>query len=430
MAFSSDAVLALVAFTLINALNCADRYIPSATKALLIEDLGLTDTQTGALMTGFMVLFLVTTPVVAILVDKGMPRKFFVIGGVLLWCVAAGLGALAVNFWTLLLPRCFVGVGEASYGTLAQTIISDFFPPERRALTLGIYDAAIPSGSAVGFLLGGFIGQYMGWRYAFLITAIPGLAVVLVGFLNMPVAGQSEKTGKEEKKPPPSLLATLKTLIKSPTYLFALFGNIPFAFGKGLLADWMSIFLIRDHGLTVSQAGVFAGCIAIAGGILGSVLGGVVSEKMAKKVKNPQMLVSSVGVVIASGFAVLAFFVMQDSILFVAAMLLLASISSWTSNGPILAVVVGSAPPDMRARTIGISVILVHLFGDAFSPTIAGLISDVTGDIRNAMIMYPVTLVVAGIVWFIGFWVCRHFVHKSQKATKSTRLVDLETMDT
>jgi len=401
-----------MAFTFINLLNCADRYIPSATKQLLIEDLGLTDTQTGLLMTGFMILFLITTPIVAILVDKGMSRKVFVIGGVLLWCVAAAMGAFAVNFWTLLLPRCFVGVGEASYGTLAQTIISDFFPPEKRPLTLGIYDAAIPSGSAIGYLLGGMIGQYMGWRYAFFITAIPGLMVVLVGFLRMPTAGQSDKKDKSEPDPPkPSLLATVKTLLHSAPYIFAIAGNISFAFGKGLFADWASIFFIREHGLTTSQAGIASGFLAILGGISGSLLGGFLTEKIARKLRNPHFLISAIGVGVASIFSVMGLMVLQDRFLFVMLMFLLASICSWFSNGPLLSIIVASAPPAMRARTIGISVVVVHLLGDAFSPTIAGRISDNTGEIKYAMLIYPGTQLLSCVIWLIGFFVTRFWRH-------------------
>eukprot|EP01105_Mastigella_eilhardi_P019564 TRINITY_DN4613_c0_g1_i2.p1 TRINITY_DN4613_c0_g1~~TRINITY_DN4613_c0_g1_i2.p1 ORF type:complete len:268 (-),score=53.56 TRINITY_DN4613_c0_g1_i2:138-941(-) len=252
----------------------------------------------------------------------------------------------------------------------------------------------------------------MGWRYAFLITAIPGVMIILLPFVRMPEPGESEKGSLEiADGKPATMLETLKHLATSPQFLFALAGNIAFAFAKGVMGDWSPTFLSRNHGFTTAIAAAIAAGVGTGGGILGGLTGGIIVRIFTKW--NPHLLVSGISAFIAAGFAACFIFALQDNTAFVMGMLALSAYFSWFSNGAVISAIVESAPPKMRARTIGIAAVMSHLLGDAISPSIAGAMSDVT-NLRVAMAVYPEALRIAGEVWIVG-WIVLHTCARPKK---------------
>jgi len=138
---------ALITLTAINLLNYIDRYIPSATKQYFQKDLHLTDTETSIPLTAFVFVYMLCSPVFSWLADLGYRRTRIIAMGVVIWSVATGLGALATDFWTFLICRSFVGVGEAAYATIAPALLSDFYAPSQRNTVLSIFYLAIPIGA-------------------------------------------------------------------------------------------------------------------------------------------------------------------------------------------------------------------------------------------------------------------------------------------
>src|SRR5215208_624077 len=155
------AIVALL--TGLNFLNYLDRFIVAAVLPRIQKDLGLSNFEGGLLATVFLLGYFATAPLFGSLGDR-MPRKWLIALGVLMWSAATIASGLASDLPTLIAARAAVGIGEASYATLAPTIIDDITPPDRKGKTLAIFFLAIPVGSALGYLTGGFIQNHWGWR--------------------------------------------------------------------------------------------------------------------------------------------------------------------------------------------------------------------------------------------------------------------------
>jgi MFS family permease len=173
---SRSARWALAVLTLINLINYLDRFVLSAlVESLKRSELALSDAQLGFLMTGFVLVYMLASPVFAALADRGSSRPLLLAVGVAVWSLATLLSALATSYPALFLARAAVGVGEAAYGTVAPAMIADQHPPARRGRAFAVFYAAIPIGSALGYVVGGLVDHLAGWRAAFLVASVPGL---------------------------------------------------------------------------------------------------------------------------------------------------------------------------------------------------------------------------------------------------------------
>src|SRR5436305_3651865 len=168
----------LFVLTFVNLFNYLDRFILAAVveslKRPFPEGLGLSDTELGALATGFILVYMLTSPVFGA-PGAGARRPPLIAAGVAIWSVATALGGFAKGFVTLFLARSTVGVGEAAYGTVSPALLADYFPVERRGRVFAVFSAAIPIGSAAGYVLGGLVDHAFGWRAAFFVAGVPGL---------------------------------------------------------------------------------------------------------------------------------------------------------------------------------------------------------------------------------------------------------------
>jgi MFS family permease len=170
----------LLILTFINLFNYLDRYVVSALVESLrkVPELDLTDARAGLLMTGFVVVYMLASPVFGALGDK-RSRPRLISFGVAVWSVATMLGGLAHSFFSLFAARAAVGIGEAAYATIAPALLADYYPKDRRGRVFAFFYAAIPIGSALGYILGGFMDAKFGWRAAFLVAGGPGLLLAL-----------------------------------------------------------------------------------------------------------------------------------------------------------------------------------------------------------------------------------------------------------
>src|SRR3954452_20881666 len=166
----------LFVLTLVNLFNYLDRFVVSAVVESLKKDpdLHLSDVQLGALATGFILVYMLTSPIFGTLGDRGK-RPRLIAAGVAIWSVATALGGFARGFATLFVARSTVGVGEAAYGTVSPALLAVSFPVEQRGRVFAVFSAAIPIGSAAGYMLGGFVDSRLGWRAAFFVAGVPGL---------------------------------------------------------------------------------------------------------------------------------------------------------------------------------------------------------------------------------------------------------------
>ena len=385
---------AVAILTAMNLLNYVDRYVPSAVKDAFKDELHLTDAETSLPLTSFVFVYMIASPLFGSLSDR-WPRRRLVAAGVALWSAATAAAAYAGGFWTFLGARALVGVGEAAYATLSPAILSDFFPPERRNRVFTIFYVAIPVGTAIGFALGGWLGQHYGWRTAFLACGLPGLLTsLLVLATREPERGRFDT---DRGAPSVTWRHALASLRANATYVNAVAGYVAVTFAMGALADWFPTFLSRHRGFDASTSGRIVGVSIVLGGLAGTVLGGGLGDLLARRTRQPYLLLCGATMAIAAVFSVAALMVRGEAAIFAA--LVVTQVFLWCFNGPLNALLVNCVPGALRARAFSLSILAIHLFGDAISPSIVGATSDLTGNLPLAISLVPVMLAVGAVVW-------------------------------
>lgn len=381
-----------------NMLNYVDRWVPSAVKELFKDDLSLTDAQTSWPLTAFIVVYMVASPIFGALAERSS-RRVLIAFGVASWSLATAAASFATGFTSLLIARAAVGIGEAAYATLAPSVLADFFPPEKRNRVFTVFYVATPVGSAIGFVLGGLLGEHFGWRTAFMAVGLPGLLVAALALLmKEPVRGAFD-----EKPPVPvSWPTALKQLLKNPVYVVTVAGYTAITFATGGIADWFPTFLSRARGMPLTQADLAVGVSAVVGGLLGTALGGFFADRLAKFTRHPYLALSGLAMVPALVLTVVALFVMRAPIDIVACVLA-AQLFLWAYNSPVNALLVNSVEPGLRARAFGLSILCIHLFGDVLSPPLIGMISDATKSLETALFVVPITIALGGLIWLLGW---------------------------
>jgi MFS family permease len=388
---SASAALAIL--TGLNFLNYLDRMIPAAVMPAMIAALHLKDTQAGSLATLFGLTLVVISPGAGWLADR-RPRFKLAAVGVLIWSAATFGSGLAPTFAVLALARIFTGVGEASYVVVTPSLVSDYYPQARRGRALAIFYAAIPVGSALGFVLGGAINAHFGWRWAFFLAGVPGAALAIsLYLLRDPPRGAMDAAAAPAS--PPSLGA----LKRIPSFLFNTLGQIIYTFVIGGLAVWMPTYFVRVRHLPLASADLMFGGVLAAAGLLGTLIGGKLGDRMAARHPSGHFLLSGLSLVLSVPFAIAAVTVPQPAIfwpsMFVALTLM------FLNTGPLSAAMANVLPAQLRSWGFGVNTMAIHLLGDVPSPILIGVASDRMG--LALPVLVTVTLpALAGLVLLAG----------------------------
>jgi MFS transporter, Spinster family, sphingosine-1-phosphate transporter len=389
---------ALGVLTGLNVLNYADRYVGAAMLPLILSSLGLSDAEGGLLQSAFILSYSLCSPLAGWLGDR-WARLRLAAGGVLVWSVATIASGLAPTYATLLLARTVIGVGEASYAIVTPSLLSDFYPPERRARVFAVFYSAIPVGTALGYALGGTVGSAFGWRMAFFFAGIPGalLALTLLG-LTEPARGASDTEGARPATPL-ALGPSLYALAARRSYLYNTGAQVLYTFAMGGLATWMPTYYVRERGLTLGTASTTFGLLLLIAGFVGTVLGGQLTDRLARRLRGAQFAISGFGLALALAFTLGAVLAPSPAVFwpctFVTLLLLFLNI------GPLNAAMANVLPPDLRARGFALSTMAMHLLGDAASPWVIGVASDYMG-LTIPILAAGVLLALAGLVLLMG----------------------------
>jgi predicted MFS family arabinose efflux permease len=389
---------ALGVLTGLNVLNYADRYVGAAMLPLILSSLALSDAQGGLLQSAFILSYSLFSPLAGWLGDR-WARLRLAGGGVLVWSVATVASGMAPTYATLLLARTVIGVGEASYAIVTPSLLSDFYPPERRARVFAIFYAAIPVGTALGYALGGTVGSAFGWRPAFFFAGIPGaiLAFSLLG-LPEPERGASDTEGAGPATPL-ALGPSLHALAARRSYLYNTGAQVLYTFAMGGLATWMPTYYVRQRGLALETASTTFGLVLLVAGFIGTVLGGHLTDRLAPRLRGAQFAVSGASLALALVFTLGAVLASPPAIFwpctFVTLLLLFLNI------GPLNAAMANVLPPDLRARGFALTTMAMHLLGDAASPWLIGVVSDYVG-LTAPILASGVLLALAGVLLLAG----------------------------
>ena len=274
---------ALGTLVLVYTFNFIDRQILSILLEAIKLDLKLSDTQLGFL-TGFaFALFYATLGIpIAKYADRGNRRNLISLA-VAIWSLMTALSGFALNFFQLLAARIGVGIGEAGCSPPAHSMIADYFPAEKRATALGVYSLGIPFGIMFGLFAGGWINEFFGWRLAFLVVGLPGLLIALLFRFTVkePIRGAAE--GRVVSDDQPTVVETIKYLLKKKSFLHLAFGASLAAFvGYGLIS-WFPSFLQRSYGMQTGEIGTYLGLVLGIPGGIGIFFGGYVADYFGAK---------------------------------------------------------------------------------------------------------------------------------------------------
>jgi MFS family permease len=386
----------LVILTGLNLFNYLDRFVLSAVLTPLQKDLGLNDGEAGRLVTAFMIGYFVTSPIFGWLGDR-FSRKWLIAAGIFVWSLGTVLTGFASTFVMMIIFRVLVGLGEASYATISPSLISDTHPPAKRNNALTIFYVAIPVGAALGTIIGGLIAVKWGWRHAFIWAGAPGLllALVLLPFAE-PTRGQAEgKTAEAAKKPK---VRDIVNLFRIPAYVLVVSGYTAYTFALGAFAHWGPTFLHRVHNLAVEEAATFFGAVLVVAGLLGTLIGGFAATAWQKRNRAGYAWTLGLSVLAAVPMAFGAF--TADAAFWAMAFLAAAIFFLCLSTGPVNTLILETAPVNLRASAMAVSIFTIHLFGDMWSPEIVGRLADsFGGNLQKAVLILPVALIVASALW-------------------------------
>lgn len=386
--------------TFINLFNYIDRWVVAAVVEPVKAELGLTDTDMGLIGAAFIVVYSATSPIFGRLGDR-KARPPLIALGVAIWSLATGLAGFARGFWSLFLARSTVGIGEAAYGTIAPALLSDQFPAARRGRTFAIFFAAIPIGSAAGYVLGGLADHYFGWRAAFWIAGFPGIILaLLVLTIKDPVRGQYD-TGHVPRASGTGLFDAYRDLVTNRPYVLAVLGYAAYTFALGGLGFWMPAFLERARGMPRSEATVTFGAIVIVTGFAGTFIGGWLGDKLLVKTRQSYLWVSGVATLLAAPLTFVA--LSSESKPVYLTTIILAEVLIFMCTGPINSAIVNVVSPMERATAVGLSVLTMHFLGDIPSPPLIGFLSD-RSSLEQAVLIVPAAILVAGLIWSYAAW--------------------------
>ena len=357
---------ALVLMTLLNLLNYIDRSVLFAVQPLVQEEFHRSDADFGLVTSAFFIVYMLAAPLVGPLADR-FRRKPILVAGALLWSAATVLTAATHSFAVLFIRHAIVGIGEATFTTIAPTWVADLFPQEKRGRVFGFYYLALPLGTALGYLLGGALGPRFGWRMPFYLGGAPGLllGLALLRF-EEPVRGAQDVSVASES-------VAVSSLARNAAFLTVSLGMAAMTFALGGLQVWMPTFLHRMRGYSLERANLLFGGIIAINGTAASLAGGWLGDRLLRGSKGAYHLVSAAGMAIALPVMLVALYTSGPAMLpaiFVGTFLLLINTS------PLNAALVNSVAPGIRATALAVNILLIHLLGDALSPWVIGLISD------------------------------------------------------
>jgi MFS family permease len=297
--------------------------------------------------------------------------------------------------------RAVVGVGEASYATIAPTIIDDVAPPARKGGWLAFFFAAIPVGSALGYIIGGkVLGITHSWRSAFFVAGGPGIVLALVCLLIAEPAHQHKEGAAR-----PDLVASARVLSRLPVYRNVVLGYCAYTFALGGFAFWAPYYIAEHYSVPTASASYNFGLMTVIGGAVGTFIGGALGDAWARRaggeandegVIRSALRVCTLSAGLGAPLAAAALF--APSVTTFYAVALVCEIALFMHFGPFNVVILRSVPMGLRASAMAVSIFASHALGDLWSPFLIGLVSDHVKMVYG-MLLVPATFALAGVIW-------------------------------
>lgn len=392
---------ALAILTAVYVLNFLDRTLIYILFTPIKQEMKFTDLQLALLgTTSFVIFYTLLGIPFGRLADRTV-RKNLIGGGLAIWSLFSGLTGFAEGFWSIFFCRVMVGVGEATLGPAALSLLSDYFPPRMRATVQSIYSSGIAIGGGLAFFLGGWLGQSVGWRWAFYLLGFPGLILAVFVFLL-----REQPRGRTETQAAMQSSSDWRLLFRSRPLLYIYFGYALFGLASNNLGIWGPSFFVRVHELSLLTVGMAAGILSIVVGIPAMIAGGYLSDRFIRRFKGGRMAFTARAALLSIPLWIALLFLDNLPLLVFVNVLLYALALMWV--GPATADVHDIAGPHLRGLAIGIFFSTVNIVAYGIGSPVIGKISDALGvaanpdAMRYSLLVCPAACAMSVVLLWLG----------------------------
>lgn len=389
-----------------------DRSIVTSMFTSIERDWGINHTQSGLLMSAVYWAIVILTFPVSLLVDRWSRTKTIGMMAIL-WSLATALCALTGNYVQLFMARLLIGVGEAGYAPGGSAMISGLYPIEKRSKMMGIWNASIPLGTAIGVLLGGIIATNWGWKHAFGLVAIPGLIVAIMFLfvkdyktVDLSFVDKSANRVRMERKD------IMREFLSKPSIIYTYFGIAAVVFVTTSLITWLATYFQAVNGLPQAKAGTMASAVMVLA-LVGAPLGGILTDRWRKTRINARLFLPMLSSLVSAVLLFLALNVFHGIAQFTVFLVMGITIMMFISGAS--AVTQDVIHPGLRATSYAIAVVVQNLLGSSMAPLVVGNIYDSTSDIKTALEILPLVLVLGAVLFYLG---SRYYGNDIEKVTK------------
>lgn len=367
-----------------------DRQIVAILQEPIKQYFDISDTQLG-LLTGVMfALFYATLGMPMAMWADRRNRRNLIAFSITLWSAMTALCGAAMQFWQLLIARIGVGVGEAGSNPPSHSIISDLYKPEERATAMAIFSLGVNIGIMLGYLIGGWVNEFLDWRWAFVVAGAPGLLIALIVRLTMTEPPRGYADGILEKPEAPPFWAVVRHMASTPTIRHVVAGSTLTSFAGYAAIAWVPVYLQRVHGYSTGESGtILAIAIGLFGG-LGTFFGGYFADRLARRNEGWRSWIVSLAALIYLPFGYLS--ITAEEPFWAAAWFFGPAIFGGVYLGTNFAILQSQLPIEMRAVGAAINLFVLNIIGLGLGPLSVGAISDATAaadgidSIRNGLL--------------------------------------------
>lgn len=377
----------------------ADRMVVNSMFTSIQKDwITLNDEKSAWLVSVIYLAIGILTFPVSLLIDRWSRTKTIGMMAIV-WSIATAICALTGNYVQLFMARIMIGFGEAGYAPGGSALISGMYPIEKRSKMMGLWNASIPLGSAIGVTMGGIIAQAWGWKHAFGLVAFPGMIIAILFLfvkdyktVDLSFVDKTMNKVKMERKD------IIREFVRKPSVILTYFGMAAVVFVTTSMMVWLPKFFEKEHNFQTKFAGTMAGAVMILA-LIGAPLGGFITDKWRKIQPKARMLFPALSTFISALFLFTAFFLLKGTAQIIVLFLFGTTIMFFIAGAA--AVTQDVIHPGLRATSYAIAVAVQNLLGSFTGPIVLGKISD-HSSLNEAMQVLPFALIIAAILFFIG----------------------------
>jgi MFS family permease len=376
----------------------ADRMVVNSMFSFITAEYGTTDTQNGWLVSVIYLAIGILTFPISLVIDRWSRTKTIGIMAIV-WSLATAACAFTGNYVQLFMARIMIGFGEAGYAPGGTALISGMYPLEKRSKMMGLWNASIPIGSAIGVTMGGIIATSLGWKHAFGLVALPGLIVaILFLFVKDYKTVDLSYIDKTNNKVRMERKDIFREFLSRPSVLFTYFGMAAIVFVTTAMIVWLPTYFASELSIEPKLAGTLAGAVMLLA-LIGAPLGGYITDKWREKQTNARLLFPTISTIISALLLFVALFLFKGTMQIIILFVFGAWVMTFLAGAA--AVTQDVIHPGMRATSYAIAVAVQNLLGSFTAPIVLGKISDLS-NIRTAISILPFVLLIGTILFFLG----------------------------